>query len=99
MAEASEAVYPRTFTMREGDGYTPLLDMHGNLLVIECPGSADFAGILKMGVDTYVEACTHRSRRDETRPRFRHTSRWSRGGMEAAAMRLGARVHSDEHAP
>ena len=33
-----------------------LLDKHGNLLVIETPGTADFGGIAELGVEQWSEA-------------------------------------------
>eukprot|EP00908_Phaeocystis_cordata_P023843 Transcript_6298.p2 GENE.Transcript_6298~~Transcript_6298.p2 ORF type:complete len:382 (+),score=118.99 Transcript_6298:240-1385(+) len=55
-AERSQQLQPRTFTVARGAGHTPLLDKHGNLLVIETPGTADFGGIAELGVEQWSEA-------------------------------------------
>ena len=47
---AVHAVQPRTFTRElAGGGHAPLLDRHGNLVQIECPGLVDYAGIAALG--------------------------------------------------
>ena len=37
-------------------GHVPLLDRRGNLSVFECPGAADYAGIVKLGAERWGEA-------------------------------------------
>jgi hypothetical protein len=44
LSAQSEGPYPRLFTRRVDGGYQLLYDRHGNLLVVEAPGTADFAG-------------------------------------------------------
>ena len=57
LADASDALQPRTLTHDTPEGRSrPLLDRHGNLVVIECPGVADYAGIVGLGTDGWVEA-------------------------------------------
>ena len=56
VSEKSQQLQPRTFTVRQGDVFTPLRDRHGNLVVIETPGTADFAGIAELGVEQWSEA-------------------------------------------
>ena len=44
-SERSELFYPRLFTRAaQNGGYEPLRDRHGNLLVCEAPGTANFEG-------------------------------------------------------
>jgi len=56
-SEKSDAVYPRCYTAPAVDGGRSVLtDVHGNMLIIETPGSVDFAAIVELGVDSWIEA-------------------------------------------
>ena len=51
LSKAFEEPYPRMFTQNVVGGYRLLFDRHGNLLVLEKPGSADYPGLVALGVD------------------------------------------------
>lgn len=55
LSEACEKPYPRLFTKPVPGGHQLLLDRHGNLLVCEAPGCADFEGIVALG-EGYTQA-------------------------------------------
>ena len=50
------AIQPRTFTTcGRGGGEVPLLDRQGNLVLIECQGLVNYAAIVRLGVDIWLE--------------------------------------------
>ena len=54
---ATQQVQPRTFTREGSDGrHNLLLDRLGNLVVIECPGLVDNAGIFALGTAKWTES-------------------------------------------
>lgn len=53
-SRAVNEVHPRTFTDSDTDGaHRPLIDRHGNLVVVECPGAVDYAAIAEVGMPAW----------------------------------------------
>ena len=54
--EAVQRAQPRTFTRAAGGRHELLLDKLGNLVLIDCPGAVDNAGVSAIGVGRWTEA-------------------------------------------
>uniref|UniRef100_A0A7S4BGR9 CRAL-TRIO domain-containing protein n=1 Tax=Chrysotila carterae TaxID=13221 RepID=A0A7S4BGR9_CHRCT len=52
----AQRVQPRMFTKPVAGGHEILLDRHGNLVMIECPGTIDYAGIFELGTAGWSES-------------------------------------------